>query len=410
MLGSISGCTGHAHQGSNSVKQHIHDSLTNIKLENDAAIMGTVVRIANTGSASQSFHLAPYKYDLGNYGFFALTPLSLDFTKEEEKDAILVWKFIHTSTHHSLPLAQGRLPHDPMRLVNSFGSGLCDDRNTALASTFKILGYDARVVSLGGHMVAEVEYDDSWHMFDADLGVYYRDNLGRVASVQYLSSHPEIIKLDFGQGLLRNALSKLGTAYIKSLYASAGNNEINTWQTSFQYNYIAGVSLGPRDEMYFTVRKLNTTEKFMQAVFLHSLYDYKSTGILKRTVALTGKECVVQEGLPYAVTQLRLRAENSESNTQVYYSPDSLRWFYKGTLTGSNEIAFVPFSVEDEPCSFNYLIKYVPENGSLSGTVKTECDFLFSPLLFTNPEKTFKIVAADSMARNALSVKIQYTK
>lgn len=413
-------CTGHRHTKVEVEQGRVHDSITTVNLKYDNEVNSTRVTITNTANTPTQFYLTPSTYDFGSTRGL-VESITKGASTDEEK-AIAIWQFVKDNTYHGLPVASAHLPHEPIRLLSSFGSGLCDDRNTALAILFnKGNGLEARVVELGGHMVAEVNYDNAWHMFDADLGVYYLDNKGKVASVQYISKHPEIVKTDFGKGALQGLLTTFTTPYIRSIYASQENNKVNTWQAKFPYRcemgaidpyrYSCSSILNAGDEVQLEVSHMNFFDKILRAVFSHSLSDYDRKGVLKRTIALNSKqEYVVEERSAYAVTQVRLRAADIENNTRVYYSPDIIHWFYKGTLTGHNEITFVPFSTEDEPCSFNYFVKYVPEDGKLSGTVKTESHFLFSPMLFTNFEKTFKIVAADSMARNDLSVKMEYTK
>lgn len=423
LLGS---CTGYRQTETVSATLQVKDSVTTCKLP-DAQFNTARVTIANASNATQSFYLTRGSYDFRRIATL-LRSIAKDTSNEEEL-AIALWKFVKDNTSHSLPYANAHSPHDPIRLINSFGSGLCDDRNTALTVLYQYAGwvdifYYARVFELGGHMVAEVEYDNAWHMFDADLGVYYLDDKGQVASVDYISKHPEIVKTDFGKGFFRNMLTTFTTPYIRSVYTSRENNKVNAWHDAFPFEYSEVTnerggpgnrdqltSLAPSDEVTFEANRLNQTDKVMRAVFQHSLTDYVGKGTLKRNITLPATaEYEYEEILNYAITNVRLRAADNKANTRVYFSPDGVIWFYKGTLTGNNEIEFAPFSREDEPCTFNYLLKFVPENGRLSGVIKAENSFLFSPLLFTNPEKTFKIVAADSMARNDLSVKMEYSK
>ena len=62
---------------------------------------------------------------------------------------------------------------DPVKLLNSYGFGLCYHIAPLLESVFKAGGFpDARVWFLTGHTVAEVFYDDSYHYFDSDMMGY----------------------------------------------------------------------------------------------------------------------------------------------------------------------------------------------------------------------------------------------
>jgi hypothetical protein len=62
---------------------------------------------------------------------------------------------------------------DPLKLLNSYGFGLCYQVAPLLASVWKAGGFeDARVWFLNGHTVAEVWYEGAYHHYDSDLMGY----------------------------------------------------------------------------------------------------------------------------------------------------------------------------------------------------------------------------------------------
>lgn len=414
LLGSISGCTGYSYTKVDVEETKAIDSLCFIPLKSDADVTRMRITIHPRGEYRQAFYLTPGNYDFG--GTQALVKSVVKATTTDEGKAKALWKFVKENTSHSLPLSSGHLPHYPLHLINSFGSGLCDDRNTALTILFKQAGFNARVVELGGHMVAEVSYDHEWHMYDADLGVYYLNDKGKVASVDYISGHPEIVTTDFGKGFLKTMLGKFTTPYVCSVYASNSNNRINNWQEDFETDYNSSIEMVTGNRLVFDIQRLNNTEKFMKAAFLHSLPDVTCKGVLTRNWPVPSKIGQVwHESLPYAATEITISQPFPEDHKTilVYYSPDSVRWFYRGTLQGNSRVTFVPFSKEGEACAFSYFLKFMDtETNELApwGSVNMETHFLFSPLLFTNPEKTFKIVHTDSSVDRYLWVKTEYTK
>ena len=88
---------------------------------------------------------------------------------------------------------------DPMKLLNSYGFGLCYQIAPLLEAVWKAGGFDdARVWFLTGHTVAEVFYDGSYHYFDSDMMGYNTIGSGpakssRVASVHDIESDPSIV-------------------------------------------------------------------------------------------------------------------------------------------------------------------------------------------------------------------------
>jgi len=88
---------------------------------------------------------------------------------------------------------------DPIRLLNSYGFGLCYHIAPLLEAVYKAAGFaDARVWFLTGHTVTEVFYDGAYHYFDSDMLGY--NPVGRgdpkklpVASVPQLERTPDIM-------------------------------------------------------------------------------------------------------------------------------------------------------------------------------------------------------------------------
>lgn len=88
---------------------------------------------------------------------------------------------------------------DPIKLLNSYGFGLCYHIAPLLEAVFEAGGFeDARVWFLTGHTVAEVYYDGAWHYFDSDMMGYNVAGDGPfrgkpVVSVRQLERDPSII-------------------------------------------------------------------------------------------------------------------------------------------------------------------------------------------------------------------------
>jgi hypothetical protein len=79
---------------------------------------------------------------------------------------------------------------DPMKLLNSYGFGLCYHLAPLLEAVYKSGGFeDARVWFLTGHNVAEVFYDGRYHYFDSDMMGYNTVGTGPVARAPVASVH-----------------------------------------------------------------------------------------------------------------------------------------------------------------------------------------------------------------------------
>lgn len=81
---------------------------------------------------------------------------------------------------------------DPL-IVLELGEQCCGHVARLVVDLFQARGYRARLVQLGGHVIAEVHYDGGWHYCDADLfgnGEVVTDESGRVPSIAELSRRP----------------------------------------------------------------------------------------------------------------------------------------------------------------------------------------------------------------------------
>ena len=88
---------------------------------------------------------------------------------------------------------------DPIKLLNSYGFGLCYHIAPLLEAVFEAGGFeDARVWFLTGHTVAEVFYDGAYHYYDSDMLGYNPIGSGplkqrTVASVRQIEQNGNII-------------------------------------------------------------------------------------------------------------------------------------------------------------------------------------------------------------------------
>jgi hypothetical protein len=88
----------------------------------------------------------------------------------------------------------GRAVHDPVLFFNSYGMTMCGDISSLNVALWEASGWKARNVDVHDHVVAEVFYDDAWHMFDNDFCNYFLDEKGAVASGRALHEGRKRVK------------------------------------------------------------------------------------------------------------------------------------------------------------------------------------------------------------------------
>ncbi|MGD8238331.1 MAG: putative Ig domain-containing protein [Armatimonadota bacterium] len=105
-----------------------------------------------------------------------------EFTRGAESDeekAYLIWQGMRENTYHDLPLFPGRELHDPVKMLNVYGLGLCDDVGGCACSLYSAAGIRRprapRLRVLGGHLQGEPWIEGDFRLLDIDRDVFYLD-------------------------------------------------------------------------------------------------------------------------------------------------------------------------------------------------------------------------------------------
>ncbi|MCP4641581.1 MAG: hypothetical protein GY851_14150 [bacterium] len=141
--------------------------------------------IANTGGTTVT---NPWIVANNTRGWRTLDDLLAECRRgaENPQDLIyLTWELIRSHRHHDDPIFNADL-HDPIRILNIYGGGLCDDMGMIGSVTFRELGFNAErggqdpfVHHLHGHMQCEVFHDGDFQFMDIDQDVFFLDRENR---------------------------------------------------------------------------------------------------------------------------------------------------------------------------------------------------------------------------------------
>jgi len=150
--------------------------------------------------------------------------------KADEK-AYKAWIFTMLNSVHQPPfdLEQAEI-NNPLVFFNSDGRGYCYNRAVCLAKIWSYLGFQSRIVHLGGHAVPEVFEANTWKMFDPDNGIFFKDSSENIASVNEIAENPQGLIMDTGMALYSEQLINLlfnKEDFIK-LFTSEENNVVDT--------------------------------------------------------------------------------------------------------------------------------------------------------------------------------------
>jgi hypothetical protein len=100
-------------------------------------------------------------------------------TNDQEK-ALRIWDFVRKNRHHDDPIFVDDELHDPVKMLNVYGAGLCDDSGRVGCSLLHHAGLSTQkfgktplIRTLHGHVMCEAILDTGYQFLDID------ENAGR---------------------------------------------------------------------------------------------------------------------------------------------------------------------------------------------------------------------------------------
>lgn len=144
--------------------------------------------------------------------FNALVKQIREGHKTEAARALAVFEYIDQNIRQWWFPAEGyrtiRLHSDEVaQQIWGYGYGFCSDVARIGVALWESMGLKARILGIDPyHTVAEVFYDDDWHLFDVQHKTYWENKKGGIASAEALRKDPDL----FWQKLDRYGLDPIG--------------------------------------------------------------------------------------------------------------------------------------------------------------------------------------------------------
>ena len=120
--------------------------------------------------------------------WYSVAAMLKEFTqgaKNDQDRIYLIWEGLRQHRHHDSPLF-GDDFHDPVRFLNIYGGGLCDDSSASGAALYSTAGFnkanggkDPFQRGLHGHVMCEVWYDGDYQFMDIDQDTFFLDRENR---------------------------------------------------------------------------------------------------------------------------------------------------------------------------------------------------------------------------------------
>ncbi|WP_339731896.1 transglutaminase-like domain-containing protein [uncultured Gimesia sp.] len=335
---------------------------------------------------------------------------------QEEEKALAIWKLLVDWRYHFTPAEQGDELHDPVKFLNVYGYGFCDDCATNFAVLARKAGLRSRVWGLSGHVVAEAFYDGQWHMFDADHQVFYRNQKGTIAGVEELARHPELIT--------KTKRDPIGSPshLIADLYTSTNNN-----RASERHPQMSDSTLSPmlepldRVEFRFTnpeyVHQKNSSDASRPPVVgngtltrtVRQIQNLKQTAPNRRQWHLSW---------PYVLLKgkLELALNPATPIPMVYVSPNTKSWHkLEGVYTNQTLAISLDQWIQNQPTAvYECFIRIENSNGTdpveSIKQLNSELIFQFAPRALAHLQRTdnhFEMNLTPSPKGKGKGIKVQ---
>ncbi len=106
--------------------------------------------------------------------------------KDDQERIYLIYEGLRQNRHHDYPLFADDEYHDPVRFLNIYGGGFCDDSGKCGSALYYLAGFnraqggkDPFVRALHGHMMCEVWHDGDFQWIDIDQDTFFLDRENR---------------------------------------------------------------------------------------------------------------------------------------------------------------------------------------------------------------------------------------
>lgn len=189
-----------------------------------------VLRFENSGTEDRQARLIVNDRFLTDYDGLLDQVLAMPVLYVGEPLWQRAWRFVVDRRQHAAPISEGLFLHQPDLFLRSMGFGYCDDTSSTLHWIWRGLGFEARVVGLWGHVVAEVRVGDRWELYDPDYAVYYFNRTGVIASVNDIANDGTLLWQPF------QPILSLGDAaydpWLATFYTSQENNSVQDWYST----------------------------------------------------------------------------------------------------------------------------------------------------------------------------------
>jgi len=316
-------------------------------------------------------------------------------TDPQEK-ALRIWQFARSTRYHDSPILAGDELHDPVKMFNVFGAGLCSNsgavgRSLMVAAGLGASGGGKDPLSRGlhGHVMCEAWINGGWQFLDIDQDVIHwdRENERIVSGDEVMRDH----ELATREGAFGPMFDPLAGQKAAAIFGS----DDSLRKRGVAAGHRIDLTLRPGERMIYrwdNVGKVASDKKRGRRYFGNSLHVYEP---LLKPIAGNGRDAhlVYEVQLPYAIVGGRVKASfvgaDAGDRFEIACSLDGKEWTRAWEKRGAGAIdAEVSFDEHwkpnNHPAIYRYLIRVTLSSaGKASANLKSlrlETDVMAWPL------------------------------
>jgi len=363
-------------------------SLFQIKADKNAKVRMLRLQYTNLDEKSSVIPHLKHRGDPDLTSIESMLKSVIEPGMSDEQKCLAIWKLLIDWRYHHIPAEGGAEIHDPVKFLNVYGYGFCDDSAATFSELTRAAGIKSRIHGLSGHVVGEAYYNGAWHMFDPDHEVVYRTKDGKIASVADLEKQPRIITATPKDPIGSNS------QYIANLYTSTNNN--------VAYDPLTEISkplhpvLGPGDQLVFDFTRHDRIHRILYPN--SALPPRFGNGTLlqeRKTSKMVQKknDRLIEINWSYVILggKLILPSDVDPSKMNVAISRNRKQWTpLKFTKTEDQQFASLNSWIDQQSSAvYDYWIRIHPaeNNGEekidaakICNRVTIQTDFQFAPL------------------------------
>jgi len=318
--------------------------------------------------------------------------------KNDQDRAFFIYDFVRNHRHHDDPIFTDNELHDPVKMLNAFGAGLCDDSGAVGCSLFynaglneKRYGRNPSVRTLHGHMICEAILSNGYQFLDIDENTFYLDlenelpvSGDAIVHDHYLAKREHSYGPFFkGWRIGEKAASLFGRDDGSTFRAVSGHR--------IEFNLRPGESIIYRWDNCGKFASADSENKRGRRFWGTSQWIYEPVLTNKRikadTFQATDKYLLYEMKTPYAVCGGNINAKFVGLNQTDYFSVsvslDSRKWKKVWEHTGKGEIDCnvnidEALEYKSAPAKYVYFVK-IAANYNAIKSIRIVSDIMTSP-------------------------------